>query len=501
MPQREHDFATTISTTCRLLSIGVIAALAIATTARSAAAEQPPPQKSLPTPRPEAAVNAAFPPPLPAPDPSRLGRGVQRTMTLLASSTPRRRRHVRVLFYGQSITEQEWSKQVAAELRCRFPNADLEIENRAIGGFASQLLIRPAEHDVYPFYPDLVIFHVFGANQQYEQIIRSIRSRTTAEVLMQTDRIGDSWPLEQPDDKADKGPRWDYFMNHRFLPETAMKYGCGLCEIHADWLAYLRANHYQPRQLLVQDGAHLNVQGNYLMARLTSRYLVYRPELPDAAWKDLARDHAVDAGAWKDGKLSIAVEGNRVDVLPAAAKGEAAGGSGRVLIDGRKPSEFPAAYRIARPQPGPWSPLFLSRVDHDAPLLLEDWTLRVRRVAADGKAWEFDVSGSLTGADGSGRSDRPFVSKSGRVKIEPAAWFRGFYPPLPEGYTIHWQVLPMFADTYRAPRAGDPALDNATTVVQGISNSRHTLQIVADDPAHLPAIAAVRTYRPPVKAD
>ena len=88
---------------------------------------------------------------------------------------------MRVLFYGQSITEQEWSKQVTEDLRKRFPNADLEIENRAIGGFASQLLIRPAEHDVYPFYPDLVIFHVFGANQQYEQIIKSIRSRTTAE--------------------------------------------------------------------------------------------------------------------------------------------------------------------------------------------------------------------------------------------------------------------------------------------------------------------------------
>ena len=43
-----------------------------------------------------------------------------------------------VLFCGQSITEQEWSKQVAGDLRRRFPHADLEIENRAIGGFASQ---------------------------------------------------------------------------------------------------------------------------------------------------------------------------------------------------------------------------------------------------------------------------------------------------------------------------------------------------------------------------
>ena len=33
--------------------------------------------------------------------------------------------------YGQSITKQEWSQQVAQDLRTRFPYADLTIENRA----------------------------------------------------------------------------------------------------------------------------------------------------------------------------------------------------------------------------------------------------------------------------------------------------------------------------------------------------------------------------------
>src|SRR5262249_7121144 len=74
-----------------------------------------------------------FPPVAPPKDASSLGTGVQRTMTLLTTSTPEHRNKVRILFYGQSITEQEWSKLVAADLRKRFPNADLEIENRAIG--------------------------------------------------------------------------------------------------------------------------------------------------------------------------------------------------------------------------------------------------------------------------------------------------------------------------------------------------------------------------------
>lgn len=463
-----------------------------------AADPEPPEHKPLPTPAPMAEIDPShFPPPPPVEDPSQLGLGVQRTMTLLASSTPQHRHHVKVLFYGQSITEQQWSKQVAADLRQRFPNADLEIENRAIGGFASQLLIRPAEHDLYPWYPDLVIFHVFGANQQYDQIIHGIRSRTTAEVLMQTDRLGSEWPQEQPDRNASKALWWDWMMNHRFLPDIAGKYGCGLLDVRNPWLRYLRDNHYQPMQLLVKDGAHLNVQGNFLLAALTSRYLVYRPDLPDASWKDLTHEEPVTPDDWKSGKLTISFEGNRVDLI--AGPGEA-GGSARVLIDGRPPSAFPAAYRITRPTPGPWSPLFLARVDHDAPLALETWSAKISNVAADGKTWNFAVEGTVTGPDGEGQSNQPFTSKSGRVKIEPAAWFRGFFPPLPNGYVIRWSVLPMFTDVYQAKKSDDPSRENATTVIQGISNEKHTLELIAAGDA-LPNLAAVRTFRPPVKAE
>lgn len=135
-----------------------------------------------------------FPPVAPVKDNASFGAHLQRTMTLLATSTPEKHNKVRILFYGQSITEQEWSKTVADDLRRRFPNADLEIENRALGGFAAQILVRVAEHDVIPFYPDLVIFHVYGANDPYEEIIRTIRTRTTAEVLMQRDHVT-KWPL------------------------------------------------------------------------------------------------------------------------------------------------------------------------------------------------------------------------------------------------------------------------------------------------------------------
>ena len=107
------------------------------------------------------------------------------------------------------------------------------------------------------------------------------------------------------------------------------------------------------------------------------------------------------------------------------------------------------------------------------------------------------MTGSKTGPDGSGgnatsRSRR----KSGRVKIDPAAWFRN--GKVPVGYEIKWKVLPMFADVFESPKSIDPAREAITTVVQGIPNAKHTLELSSDSP---PAIKAIRVYRPAVKTD
>ena len=63
---------------------------------------------------------ADFPAPKTLGDTASYGRKIQRTMRLLAESTPEKRNTVRVLFYGQSITEQGWWKIVADDLRARF---------------------------------------------------------------------------------------------------------------------------------------------------------------------------------------------------------------------------------------------------------------------------------------------------------------------------------------------------------------------------------------------
>jgi len=216
-----------------------------------------------------------FPPPGSLGDTASYGRSLQRTMRLLAESTAEKPNMVRVLFYGQSITEQKWAKLVEDDLRRRFPHANLVVENRALGGFASQILVRTAETDLYPFQPDLLIFHVYGSHDKYEDIIRRTRERTCAEILMQTDHVTKAVDLTEETDPAKvpiQSGKWDAFMNHNWIPSLAKKYGAELCDQRAIWKRYLTDHALAPKALL-KDDVHLNANGEYLMAQCVNAYL------------------------------------------------------------------------------------------------------------------------------------------------------------------------------------------------------------------------------------
>ena len=77
------------------------------------------PDTSAVNPRPTSATSPF--PPVKFPDASDWGKNIQRTMRLLATSTAEKRNTVRILFYGQSITEQKWARLVEDDLRWRFP--------------------------------------------------------------------------------------------------------------------------------------------------------------------------------------------------------------------------------------------------------------------------------------------------------------------------------------------------------------------------------------------
>lgn len=454
-----------------------------------------------------ASIAAAEPrnyPPLTLPDTSSWGKNIQRTMRLLATSTPEQRNTVRILFYGQSITEQRWSKMVEDDLRRRFPNANLLVENRALGGFSSQLLVKTAETDLYPFQPDLLIFHVYGAHDKYEDIIRRTRERSTAEILMQNDHVTKPADLSEETDPAKLPPaghHWDAFMNQNWLPSLAKKYGAELCDQRSLWKSYLKEHKLEPKDLL-RDAVHLNAHGEWLMARCVNAWLRYDPKLGPPAAEQWVKTHTVGSDVhWENGRLTLAFEGSRVDALcrPGPA------GDVDVRIDGRKPSEMADAWgftrALAHPE-GKWPIKWpvVAPIGSEKQLVQETWTMRV--VKEGDTLFKFSVEGSVTGPDGEGRSDQRFVSNSKRVVIETNAWNVTYVmniagiKPMPDTFQAQWKAELRGGDRLSFPGAPAARGDVAVTLAQGLANEKHTLELAGPGDA---SIRALRVYSPPLK--
>jgi hypothetical protein len=393
---------------------------------------------------------------------------------------------VRVVVYGQSISMQDWWKDVKSYLETQYPGTPLVVLNRAIGGFSAERLKLVVANDLIPLAPDLVLFHDYGNEADYETIIRTIRERTTAEVAVQTDHVA-----------VGQNEAWHDRHNAEWLPALCQKYNLALLDVRTAWKTYLQANNL-PASALLTDGVHLNAHGNYLMAGIIKRYLAALPRATPAA------PHPVPvvyrAGTqYKPGgrKLRLPVEGNRVDLAWASVG--PGGESVSVTIDGKKPSARPESYFYTRPARRPEG-FFLTHMGLLLAMQLggapqeEDWTLTVTAVDTLRGELRFTLRGSRTGEDGAGSSDSLFTSRSGRIRIAPEGWFRrkspgdfGQFRWLAPGDTLGWQVKCMGKDAV-VPRSTGPV-----TVVLGVPNGPHMLELQGQ-----PLPAEVRVYKPPV---
>lgn len=448
------------------------------------------------------------PPPEPAGDPATFGAKIQRTMTLLATSTPEKRNRVKILFYGQSVTRNPWWNDVAEDLRKRFPHADLEIENRAIGGYGGPVLINTAEFDLYPYYPDLVIFHVWSGVEtgHQEKIIRRIRERTTAEVLLWTSNL--RWPSTVPPDGDPQHPdviakdSQDQAISDLYF-RLGEELHCEVADVRTGMQNYLEKHGLVVKDTL-RDTVHPNELGNFLIAELVKPHLRYDPGVSDRAWKPMVTDYSRENEAVKrndDGSLQLEFSGNRIDLVASP------GGSGtgaRVLIDGKAPSEFPELYYHTRPSPTPEAgrPAF-NKIDHETPLLVESWTARILECDLEKDILRYEITGSRTGPDGSGDHKQRFVSNSGRVIIEPNMWMVNWSlryrdKTLPPDYLVTWETKPLFVDSWSPPETMDPARESTrlATVAQGLENTSHTLTLVPIEKGKEIAVETIRVYQP-----
>ena len=434
-------------------------------------------------------------PPVLVPPGEYYGQGLQRTMSLLATSTPEQRDTVKVLFYGQSITEQAWSYTVANDLRTRFPNANLVITNRAIGGYGAEFLVHTAQSDLFPFYPDLIIFQVYGSLSSYEDLIRQIRERTTSEILLQTDHVTLNEELLEATDPAQAGSMsaaaWKSYV---FLPRLASEYGAELADVRTGWKDYLAANTLDASALL-RDHIHLNSHGDYVMAELVKPHLVHRPGQLETRWRDAARTYYVGEDIlWRNGTLELDFQGNRVDVVfnPHAS------GAITNYIDDLPPSAHPGAYYFTRSSPaaGTWRPALFG-MESEALPLVEEWTVTITSFNPATRQVQFELDGSRTGPDGAGDSAQRFVSNSGRVILEPYAWggARSMWwtHPAEPGFQIKWSVAFQGLDRAEAPPPVGPGMESVATIIQGMPVGPHSLRIEGADDS---SIAAVRVYNP-----
>lgn len=404
-----------------------------------------------------------------------LGIGIQRTMQKLAASTAQKPQKVTIVFYGQSITDgQPWVDSVVSNLKSRFPTAVIDARNLAIAGFASQILRLPAEHDIYPLNPDLVVLHVYGGDREYEEILSNIRMRTTSEILMQTDHAT-FWPIAEPE-TGDKGKWWDWRMNTESLPRLAKQYSCGLAPVRETWVKTLRQNQLEPKDLLV-DSVHLNERGNRLLGQIISQCFKV---LPAKAGDTTIRRIPVK---WKNGKFSASVYGTRVEIETATSTRPF---FLQAKIDGQTPSQHTEAYAFTRTRPRAWQgPVMLTRVDSSSPLLAEDWKLTVLEATEEGKKWKFRVEGTVTGPDGEGWSDQRFVSKSKRVVIDPSYWYRT--DKVPVGFEAKWSAY---------LNGGDSVTKSGTQVLShGLRVGSHLVELTSSG-AQVPA-ATLIVHQPP----
>jgi hypothetical protein len=220
---------------------------------------------------------------------------------------------VRILVYGQSNQEQPWWQMVRDWLKAQYPRGNLVMEQHAHGACTAECLIgrgpwiidhqtfNRVPSDVFAWKPDLILFSVFGRNDDFETLVKSFKvgcaafddhpaptahckpgarfpDYKPAELLLQTYWLdqdnNDTTPLPAlppiPDGQYD---RW---MATVWIPAVGKRSGAPVVPLWEQWTEYLRANHLKAKDL-VPDGEHLTDAGNRLVARMTEPYLCYVP--------------------------------------------------------------------------------------------------------------------------------------------------------------------------------------------------------------------------------
>jgi hypothetical protein len=441
---------------------------------------------------------------------------IARTLEIIRTSTHTNHKVLKVLFYGQSITRSGWHNAVVAHWREKYPNTVFVVENRALGGFASQVLVRTTEQDIAAFYPDLIIFHVYGDHRAYEKILRMFRSQTAADVILQTDH-GEVLPDPACAEGLQLAPHsepgcagvlwvrqrlWHDEMSYHKIPAFAKKYGMAVEPQRVWWRDYLLQKQVDPQSMLMNDGLHPNEKGNELIAEFFNRYFDNLVEDWNGQTEQNVFSISADAAKHSDGMETVHFHGSRLELLSNQPLEVSS-----VTIDKRPPKDIDGCYQVTRSSPLKSVPDLpaLRRItllhDHTA----EDWAATITNITPDQKFVEFTVRASATGDQGNGSSSRKFLSKSGQLSIDGEDWmFEWGYAlkhvPLQVPTEVHWSVRNICSGNPEVIDRGDGTTEYRYVLGAGLLNGNHTAELTLP-PNDLANAVEFRAYKPPLQED
>lgn len=150
---------------------------------------------------------------------------------------------------------------------------------------------------------------------------------------------------------------------------------------------------------------------------------------------------------------------------------DAPGAVAKVWLDGVPVAEHPEVRSHAVP-----TGTLLREIQVRNALLPERWTVTLTEIGP-GRAWfGFRVDGSATGFDGEGRSDREFVSTSGRVVTGASSWGSladgDTGAVIQVGHSLSWDVEDRFRATVNSGLDG-----TVVTLVSGLRAAEHFVEL------------------------
>jgi hypothetical protein len=326
----------------------------------------------------------------------------------------------------------------------------------------------------------------------YDSVLCTIRSRTAAEIAIQTDHFADE-------------NAWSDTMSYYFLPAMAEKYKCDLINIRDPWKKYLNEHQLKPKDLL-KDDIHLNKYGEFLMAELIKPLFQYKSKFESDPFGLCTTLKSGKDFRIRKGQLELPFYGNRVDLVFAENKPIA---KATVLVDEKKPSTFQGTYFMTRPYAAngkswPWDLPAMIHIAHQTPWITEEWTCKFTEAIEPYEDFRFEINGSVTGKDGSGKGSEDFVSSSKRVMIKKGDAEQGgdwhlnrswkvLKTKTNSGHEVKWKTYSISRDDLipKDVKASDSG--NTITLFQGVPNSSHILKLEGQD---LQNIREIKVYRP-----